>query len=54
LGGQIDGDVFRYDDMRTPGLMGAVGFHTQAASQEFSKLSPSLQETILYALAPAA
>jgi DDE superfamily endonuclease len=29
-------------------------FQTQAASQEFSKLSPSLQETILYALAPAA
>ena len=29
-------------------------FHTQADSQEFSKLSPSLQETILYALAPAA
>jgi DDE superfamily endonuclease len=30
------------------------GFHTQADSQEFSKLSPSLQDTILYALAPAA
>jgi uncharacterized protein YerC len=30
------------------------GFHTQAASQEFSKLSPSLQDAILYALAPAA
>jgi hypothetical protein len=29
-------------------------FQTQAASQEFSKLSPSLQDTILYALAPAA
>jgi hypothetical protein len=29
-------------------------FHTQAVSQEFSKLSPSLQDTILYALAPAA
>jgi DDE superfamily endonuclease len=29
-------------------------FHTQAHAQEFSKLSPSLQETILYALAPAA
>jgi DDE superfamily endonuclease len=29
-------------------------FHTQADAQEFSKLSPSLQETILYALAPAA
>ena len=29
-------------------------FQTQAAPQEFSKLSPSLQETILYALAPAA
>jgi hypothetical protein len=29
-------------------------FHTQADVQEFSKLSPSLQETILYALAPAA
>jgi DDE superfamily endonuclease len=29
-------------------------FHTQADSQEFSNLSPSLQETILYALAPAA
>jgi hypothetical protein len=29
-------------------------FQTQAASQEFSKLSESLQETILYALAPAA
>jgi hypothetical protein len=29
-------------------------FQTQADSQEFSKLSPSLQETILYALAPAA
>jgi hypothetical protein len=28
--------------------------HTQAASQEFSTLSESLQETILYALAPAA
>lgn len=30
------------------------GLHTQAAAQEFSKLSPSLKETILYALAPAA
>jgi hypothetical protein len=30
------------------------GFHTQADPQEFSKLSPSLQDTILYALAPAA
>jgi hypothetical protein len=30
------------------------GFQTQTASQEFSKLSQSLQETILYALAPAA
>jgi DDE superfamily endonuclease len=30
------------------------GLHTQADSQEFSKLSPSLKETILYALAPAA
>lgn len=29
-------------------------FHTQADAQAFSKLSPSLQETILYALAPAA
>jgi Transposase DDE domain len=29
-------------------------FQTQAASQEFSKLSQSLQEIILYALAPAA
>ncbi len=29
-------------------------FHTQAASQECSKLPPSLQDTILYALAPAA
>jgi uncharacterized protein YerC len=29
-------------------------FHTQADAQEFSKLSPSLQGTILYALAPAA
>jgi hypothetical protein len=29
-------------------------FRTQADVQEFSKLSPSLQETILYALAPAA
>jgi SRSO17 transposase len=29
-------------------------FHTRAHSQEFSKLSPSFQETILYALAPAA
>jgi hypothetical protein len=29
-------------------------FHTYAASQEFSKLSPSFQDTILYALAPAA
>jgi hypothetical protein len=29
-------------------------FHTHAASQEFSKLSPSFQDTILYALAPAA
>ena len=29
-------------------------FHTQAASQEFSKLSQSLQEIILYALAPTA
>jgi hypothetical protein len=29
-------------------------FHTQANPQEFSKLSPSLQDTILYALAPAA
>jgi hypothetical protein len=29
-------------------------FHTQAHSQEFSKLSPSFQETILYALASAA
>jgi DDE superfamily endonuclease len=29
-------------------------FQTQAAPQEFSKLSQSLQETILYALAPAA
>jgi hypothetical protein len=29
-------------------------FHTQADSQEFSKLSPALQETILYAVAPAA
>jgi SRSO17 transposase len=29
-------------------------FHTQADTQEFSKLSPLLQETILYALAPAA
>jgi hypothetical protein len=29
-------------------------FQTQAASQEFSKLSPSLRDTILYALAPAA
>jgi hypothetical protein len=29
-------------------------FHTRAALQEFSKLSPSLQDTILYALAPAA
>ena len=29
-------------------------FHTQSDAQEFSKLSPSLQETILYALAPAA
>ena len=29
-------------------------FHTQADPQEFSKLSPSLQDTILYALAPAA
>jgi hypothetical protein len=30
------------------------GFHTQADPQEFSKLSPSLQDTILSALAPAA
>jgi hypothetical protein len=29
-------------------------FHTRAHVQEFSKLSPSFQETILYALAPAA
>jgi DDE superfamily endonuclease len=29
-------------------------FHTQADAQEFSKLSQSLQETMLYALAPAA
>jgi DDE superfamily endonuclease len=29
-------------------------FHTQAASQEFSNLSQPLQDTILYALAPAA
>jgi hypothetical protein len=29
-------------------------FHAQADPQEFSKLSPSLQDTILYALAPAA
>jgi DDE superfamily endonuclease len=29
-------------------------FHTQADPQEFSKLSQSLQDTILYALAPAA
>ena len=29
-------------------------FHTQADPHEFSKLSPSLQDTILYALAPAA
>jgi hypothetical protein len=29
-------------------------FHTQADPQEFSKLSPSLQDRILYALAPAA
>lgn len=29
-------------------------FHTQAGPQEFSKPSPSLQDTILYALAPAA
>jgi hypothetical protein len=29
-------------------------FQTQSDSQEFSKLSPSLQDTILYALAPAA
>jgi hypothetical protein len=29
-------------------------FHTQADPQEFSKLSPSLQDMILYALAPAA
>jgi hypothetical protein len=29
-------------------------FHTQADAQGFSKLSQSLQETILYALAPAA
>jgi DDE superfamily endonuclease len=29
-------------------------FHTHAAAQEFAKLSPSLQDTILYALAPAA
>jgi hypothetical protein len=29
-------------------------FHTQADALEFSKLPPSLQETILYALAPAA
>lgn len=29
-------------------------FQTRAHSQEFSKLSPSFQETILYALAPAA
>jgi uncharacterized protein YerC len=29
-------------------------FHTPAAPQEFSKLSPSLQDMILYALAPAA
>jgi hypothetical protein len=28
--------------------------HTQADPQEFSTLSPSLQDTILYALAPAA
>jgi hypothetical protein len=28
--------------------------HTQADPQEFSKLSPALQDTILYALAPAA
>jgi Transposase DDE domain len=28
--------------------------HTRTHSQEFSKLSPSFQETILYALAPAA
>ena len=26
LAGQIDGDVFRYDDMRTPCIMGAVVF----------------------------
>jgi hypothetical protein len=29
-------------------------FHTQAASQEFSKRSQPLQDMILYALAPAA
>jgi hypothetical protein len=29
-------------------------FQTQSDAQEFSKLSPSLQDTILYALAPAA
>ena len=29
LEGQINGNVFRYDDVRTPGFMGAVGFsHT--------------------------
>lgn len=29
-------------------------FHTPAAPQAFSNLSPSLQDMILYALAPAA
>jgi hypothetical protein len=32
LEGQIDGDVFRYDDVRTPCMMGGVGFSTTGCS----------------------
>ena len=42
LEGQIDGDVFRYDNARTACSLGAVGFSHTSGSQECSKLSQSL------------
>ena len=54
LEGKIDRNLLRSDDVCTASRMGAVGFSHTGCFQEFSKLSLSLQETILYALAPAA
>jgi hypothetical protein len=52
--GQNDGDLFRSDDMGTPGQLGTVALHTPDDRQAFSTLSRSRQDMMLYAPAPAA